>query len=192
MMPHTGKNHSGPGDDKNEFSEIKDSYDIFRKDLPRPPADSFDRIMQKIDAAEEKTESESGFLVKKHGLFSRLKEMLKDYFAAPKTAWAVAGVQMAVIVILVIAGTWGPENASYQTLSTPSGIENKVHLNIVFNDSAVEADIRALLNGVQARIVDGPALSGLYVIEVDADRDLTEVMTRLESAGVVEFVQKKM
>lgn len=50
-----------------------------------------------------------------------------------------------------------------------------VRLRVVFQETASERQIRVLVQGVHGRIVDGPALDGVYIMEVPAgDRAATQ------------------
>lgn len=176
-----------------EFKTLKKSYAGMSEKIPGPPPDAFSKIMKKIEHLEE-TEAENRLDISavKTG-FSRWVEIILDWAAVPRTAWAVAAVQMTIIIALAVVLISGPSNRSYETLSAGS-IQSKseIYINVVFKHTAMEEDIRNLLTGIPANIVDGPSETGLYVIAISSEQAVDQVILKLQNAGVVKFVQKKI
>ena len=192
-----------------EFRQIKESLDDLSKDMPSPPADAFSRIMDNIDAfeAEEAKVSEEQVSAEQaepektdHSqvqppldFFAGLIERMRSWLSVPQAGWGVAALQMAVILIMVISMTTGPEETTYQTLTGQAVITTEgASMNVVFQDTATEKEIRELLTSVSAKIVDGPGASGLYVLAIDDPKNITAVMGTLEAANIVKFIQKRM
>ena len=57
--------------------------------------------------------------------------------------------------------------APYRTLSTPAATTHgAATIFVVFDGATQEAELRALLTGVGARIVGGPSAAGVYTVDV--------------------------
>lgn len=61
-------------------------------------------------------------------------------------------------------------------------------LAISFRPEATEAEIRAVLQAANARLVDGPGASGLYRVAFESDAALTDGLSQLAAAAVVQLV----
>jgi len=93
--------------------------------------------------------------------------------ASPSSRWSLpAWAQIAAIVLIVLQG-----GALIRTMSSrapASQVESRTvaqmtRLRVVFAPTATEAQMRALLESIGARIVDGPDAAGAYRIEVSGD-----------------------
>ena len=97
---------------------------------------------------------------------------------------AQLAVAAAAAVALVVVVTPSPREGEYGLLGTddagPTG--NAI---VLFSPDTAERDLRAALDAVGARLVDGPTASGAYVVQVSADgraealerlRDLPQVV----------------
>lgn len=93
--------------------------------------------------------------------------------------WAL-GAQSLVIALLALA-LWRPsyDPAPYQTLGPPATSSGKVI--VTFSEATTEAELRRILRGSNARIIDGPTLSGSYVLNA-ADTSVTLAALRREHA----------
>jgi anti-sigma factor RsiW len=91
--------------------------------------------------------------------------------------WAVAA-QAAGLAIVATCTLTQPQ-LLYRTLGSPSGAPAG-NLIVIFRPDAPEAALRATLTRNQARIVDGPASTGAYVLHVPADQR-PAVLARLQS-----------
>ena len=104
--------------------------------------------------------------------------------------WALAA-QLVAIVALGAALIGGPgERGGFRTLSTPLavGASEAARFRIVFDATASEGDIRALLVGSGSRIVAGPSPFGVYTLEVATDSG-DGVLDVLRSSSLVTFVE---
>ena len=102
-------------------------------------------------------------------------------------AWAVTAQAVAILVLGL--SIWRPSTdpAIYRTLgSTPAGSD--AQLIVLFDPDLPEARLRALVNGQQARIVDGPNATGAYVLAVPGGR-LAQVRAALRAAPGVQQVE---
>jgi len=89
----------------------------------------------------------------------------------PWARWAIAA-ELAVIVLLgafVLPGGDGP--ALYRTLSSAHAPATAIGtLVVVFDPAITEAELRRIVRGAGARIVDGPTQTDGYVLELPAER----------------------
>src|SRR5512139_3112698 len=96
--------------------------------------------------------------------------------------WAVAA-QLAAAALLgaiYLTNVPAPVSQTYHTLgAAPSRTSG--NLVVVFRTDASEGDIRAALLRADARVVDGPTVSGAYVLHV-ADRDRDEALQQLRNS----------
>ena len=85
--------------------------------------------------------------------------------------WAIAGQAAAAALILVAVGSLrqGPDLAEYHALGTASA-ERTGNMVVLFRPETAERDIRTLLDGAQARVVEGPLTTGAWVLRVDGAR----------------------
>lgn len=143
-----------------EFEEIAALYPEMEETVPFPSDDKvFARIMDNIEAQDKKAvPGDPPMIVEK------LTEFFRTTFFSPRVAWAVAGVQLVLLITLV--GTL-PDKQDYQTLSSgQSTSAASQRLNVVFDENVLEKEMRGLLEKIDANIIAGPMANGLYVIEV--------------------------
>jgi anti-sigma factor RsiW len=169
-----------------EFEEIAALYPDIEEEIPFPPSDRvFSRIMDNIDAREKKAASPDGPGV----LFEKLTDFIRTTFFSPRVAWAVAAVQLVLLVTLV--GTM-PDRQEFETLSSGGATtETVLKINIVFEEDAMEKEIRALLNQLDAGIVAGPMANGLYVIEITESPSPDDVVKALWDSKLVRLAEPK-
>jgi len=169
-----------------EFEEIAALYPDIEEEIPFPSSDRvFSRIMDNIDAQEKKAPSPDGPGV----LFEKLADFIRTTFFSPRVAWAVAAVQLLLLVTLV--GTM-PDRQEFETLSSGGATtETVLKINIVFEEDAMEKDIRALLNHLDAGIVAGPMANGLYVIEITQSPSPDDVLKALMDSKFVRLAEPK-
>jgi len=169
-----------------EFEEIAALYPDIEEEIPFPSSDRvFSRVMDNIDAQEKKAASPDGPGV----LFEKLADLIRMTFFSPRVAWAVAAVQLVLLVTLV--GTM-PDTQDFETLSSGGATTATVlKINIVFEEDAMEKDIRALLNQLDAGIVAGPMANGLYVIEIAQSPSPDDVLKVLLDSKFVRLAEPK-
>jgi len=169
-----------------EFEEIAALYPDIEEEIPFPSSDRvFSRVMDNIDAQEKKAASPDGPGV----LFEKLADLIRTTFFSPRVAWAVAAVQLVLLVTLV--GTM-PDTQDFETLSSGGATTATVlKINIVFEEDAMEKDIRALLNQLDAGIVAGPMANGLYVIEIAQSPSPDDVLKVLLDSKFVRLAEPK-
>lgn len=154
------------------------------------PNASFSRLMARIDAEPESWRS-------------RLRRTLGARFASSGApAWprgpyvAAIALQSAVIAVLAIAlvrvverPPSGPAaGEAYATLSATPSV-SAAHLAIVFIPQATIADMRAALEAIGGRIVDGPGGAGVFHVALDGSLDPAAAAVRLRAIPAVRLVQ---
>jgi hypothetical protein len=193
---HLEKQIRADDDLKKELEELrllKKSYDGLPGTIQGPSPAAFSRIMQNIEALENPgrkgLERHSSFW---DGFRSWI-DAFRDWAAVPGHAWTFAGVQMAVIVVMAVVLLFSPADHAFQTLSTdPPLPPSMAHINVVFDGTAMEKEIRELLTGLNVSIVDGPGRTGLYVIAVPDGQSVDQVIVQLKNSEIITFVQKKI
>lgn len=181
---------------RRELDEFLALRSLYRQtEVPQhPPSEAiFQRIEATINAAE------SSRVDRHHS--SRLSSFapwthLPEYWARCKASfslpWGLAIAQTCLIIVLLLPGQ--PDD-SYQTLSGGADVAietNGSRFNIVFSDSALETDTRALLLGISATIIAGPSAEGRYVIVLPDDGKLQERVARLRRSDAVRFLEPVM
>jgi hypothetical protein len=85
--------------------------------------------------------------------------------------WAIAGQAAAAALVLVAFASLpkAPGPAEYRALGS-AGAAQAGNMVVLFRPDTAERDIRALLDGAQARVVEGPLTTGAWVLRVDGAR----------------------
>ncbi|CAN7233075.1 zf-HC2 domain-containing protein [Phenylobacterium sp. LjRoot219] len=96
--------------------------------------------------------------------------------------WAIAA-QFALIVLLTILLTRAPPASDYQTLGRPQPSPGG-DLLVMFKPDTPERTIRALLGDARARVVDGPTVTGAYVLQIPDDEEQLALARLRESPAV--------
>jgi putative zinc finger protein len=141
-----------------------------------PSAERLARLLARIDAIEATGARHGGWRGRLRDRIDALRELL-ERTPAP-TRWALAA-QGALVVLLVAALAWQMALSSgqpYRTLGSapeqpPRG---QAQIRIVFADDISEREMRAALERVKGRIVDGPSAVGAYTIEVPVPATASE------------------
>lgn len=104
----------------------------------------------------------------------------------PWSRWLIAGQLAAIVALgsLWLSGTEGP--AQFRTLGAASASGPTTgDLVVVFDPAISESDLRRILRGAGARVVDGPTEANAYVLDVPADRRLPALQRLRSERGVV-------
>lgn len=108
----------------------------------------------------------------------------------------IIGAQaITVLVLAVVIGslqldtssTVDSQAANYQTLSSSDGTLNEAHLQVVFNEQLSLANIRQLLEPIDAVIASGPSEQGVFRVRV-GQSDIQEQADWLQAQPGVIFV----
>jgi len=166
-----------------EFSEIKSAYNAIQEDIPSPSDAVFNRVMNNVSSAKRASTVSGGL-----GFIEQIRRFFEPIFASPRVSWAVVGVQMAAILILVISV---PRQSHYTTLTSEQGSQlSGIRINIIFDPGTREMEIRSILNQFEGRIINGPSSKGLYTILVKEDRDIKQTIEDLKKDKAVKFAEK--
>jgi anti-sigma factor RsiW len=164
-----------------EFSELREVYGDIEKEIPMPSDTLFARIEERIHADEDDDTVEAGT-----GFIERLRLIMADLFRSPRVAWAVGGVQLTIILILILSPSQEAHRFRTLTSKPPVSVEG-VRLHVVFQKDAREGEIREALNAVGATIINGPSPEGLYTIEVTGGREEQTILDSLKRSKAVRF-----
>lgn len=175
-----------------EYEAIQGSYRQLEAETPFPDQDPlFDRIMAQIDreAAAPAQPPQAAPEAPTAGLAETLHRFFHDLFGSPRVAWAVAAVQVVLLVALLVGL---PQRHAFQTLTTPGPSAGaRPALNVVFDENAIEKEIRALLVETGVTIVGGPSVEGLYILAVPGERPVADVSRVLSRSKLVIFVEQR-
>jgi anti-sigma factor RsiW len=122
---------------------------------PPAPALDADAALQRLMPRLDQAQARPGFLGR-----------WKNVFAANDRAWlrGVAAAQLAVIAMLALLLAQPRDLADYRTLGTPA--HAGASLVVVFDPGTPERELRRILQDSGARVVDGPTVTGAYVLDV--------------------------
>ena len=172
-----------------EFKEIKALYHGTISETPEPSKAVFNKIIEELDSKQNTVTT--GFREIKYRPTTSTRiyhfwSRLKDSFTLP---WGLALIQAAVIVVLLVPRI--PEN-SYNTLGITRETEGnqEISLNIVFNESARESEIRELLIPISGSIINGPSPQGRYQISIPSKHSEKQIVSTLKQSELILFVEK--
>lgn len=128
----------------------------------QPSANHLGDLMRQVDADTAARNPSQGVLAN-----------LKDWFAwlgaTPAPARWALGLQGALVLMLSIGWLVEPvDPPGYQTMSSaaPQATADQALLKIVFADDITEKELRGLLQGVDAEIIAGPSVIGVYTLRL--------------------------
>lgn len=155
------------------WEDIGKAYERISQELPQPSRDVYARLAARI--AEEKEKPRVG--------------LLERFMPSPALSFGLVAAQLLIIIAL---GTYiASQKTEFRTLSAPStAARQALKINIVFNDKASVKEINALLTQLNCSIIEGPAVSGLYVIGIEADGDINGVLSSLRKSKIVVMAGK--
>ena len=135
---------------------------------PARSAERLARVLARIDAIEAAGAGSSGWRERLRERLDGLRELFQSTPAPAR--WALT-VQGALVVLLVAVSAWQlalAANSPYHTLASGSQVTGRgqAQIHVVFNENTTEREIRALLEQIGGRIVDGPSTVGAYTIQV--------------------------
>ena len=191
------------------LTALRNAVRLTNEALPEPAADGLDRVLNRINAYEE---------AQANGLLTKLRA----FFAAPWSFPQVVFVgQVAIWLLLLGTIILAFQRArNYESLATQeqaraeqtakelaeakrqytvlsgsnqSDLTNSVRLNVVFQEKAMEKEIRALLTMINGTIISGPSPQRFYVValpvtqEADRQQILRAALERLQSKSQIVF-----
>ena len=119
---------------------------------------------------------------------ARIQEGLR--ISSPWTHSLLAA-QLATIVILgTLLATDTRNDASYRTLGTPnSSAQLRDAIAVMFDPATPESELRQIVLRVGARIVDGPTVTDVFVLELPAER-AEEALQALRAERAVRLAER--
>jgi hypothetical protein len=105
----------------------------------------------------------------------------------PRWLRSLVAVQLGVILVLGLAVAWpDTEPASYHALGARKAVQDNIVVG--FDPSTPERELRRILQGSGARLVDGPTASDAYVLAV-APNDAGQALRRLRAEPAVTLAE---
>jgi len=94
----------------------------------------------------------------------------RDWRKTPSwTQWLVAAQLAGIVVLAGLAAFEMRGEASYRTLGAPNpSAQVRDAIAVMFDPQTTESDMRRLVLGIGARIVDGPSSTDVFVLEIPA------------------------
>ena len=165
-----------------EFTEIKDIYKEIEKDVPLPSDALFQRVLKNIQP-----QIKLSLVPEKNNYLEQIQGFLKRIFHSPRLSWGIVAVQLAIILLLLIAL---PKEDHFRTLTsrTPLPAEG-IKINVIFDKESKEKEIMDLLIKVGAIIIRGPSPEGLYIMEIERNQDIKRVLEDLKKTQIVKFAE---
>jgi hypothetical protein len=166
-----------------DYEAIRRGYCLLEDHAPSPSPYLYNRIRERI-----MTEGGPAFSTDQRERETGLLDFFRGLFVAPRLAWAVAGVQLVIIVGLL---TFYPRTGKYETLSggSPATVVGP-RINVIFKTDSREREIRELLGRVGGTIVNGPSAEGLYAVTVRDPQNLEGALQQLKSSTAVRFAER--
>lgn len=133
------------------------------------PQASFQKLMQRIDAAEEARDD----AVDRDATVPPVRTSPTKKRAARVPRWLAIAACVQAVAIAALLGTiaWQSQQVMtaprFSTLTTPSSAPEGPVIRIVFRDNVTVAEINALLHSLDANIVAGPSSAGVYTLQLD-------------------------
>ncbi len=175
--------HPGLKSEVEEFSKIRQYYEEIEREIPPPSDVLFQRVLEKIQP-----QVRLSFVPQKKGYREWVGKCLKWVFGSPRVSWGIVAVQFATILLLLIVL---PKGGGFKTLTSKQALPGEgIKINVVFDKESREREIREVLNRVGAKIVMGPSLDGLYILQVEKNQDVGQVISNLKKSPIVTFAEK--
>jgi hypothetical protein len=103
--------------------------------------------------------------------------------------YAAAG--LACVCVLQGALLYRATSADQNGFQTASAVEHEHVLAVSFVQDTSELDMRMLLTGIDAKIVDGPNGSGLYRLAFESAATAREALETLQNNAFIELVAEQ-
>lgn len=153
-----------------------------------PPITHFTELMRRVDAVQALAAKPPGLTTRVQGWFTWLS-------AIPPSARWFLGTQGAVIMVLGISLAWllVPTGGNvYETMSSapPRVVSEQTVLKIVFADDITGAELRDLLQKLNANVVAGPSALGVYTVQVPGRTNSPSAVLTLRAHPKVQLVEE--
>ncbi len=122
-------------------------------------------------------------------LRDRIRAAMTRFSGSRSWMQAALAAQLIIIVALSVMMLNRSEPHYYHTLSAPGPASpQRAALLVIFEPGRSEAQIRELLLGMHARIIDGPTLEGVYTLEV-APGERQRALAQLRAYSWIRFAE---
>jgi len=131
-----------------------------------PSAERLARLIARIDAIEHAGGRTNGWRERLRERIDGLRDLLQS--TPVPTRWALAAQSALVVLLVAVIASQMTPSASYRTLASGAGpvARGQAQIRVVFTEDTSERDMRAVLERVAGRIVDGPSTMGAYTVQV--------------------------
>ena len=108
----------------------------------------------------------------------------------PWTRWLLAAQLAAIALLGTFLAAEVRDNASYRTLGSPTAsAQLRDVVAVMFDPGTSEAELRQIVNKVGARIVDGPTMTDVFVLEIPAEH-IEEALKALRTERSVRLAER--
>ncbi|MCI0505646.1 MAG: RNA polymerase sigma factor [Gammaproteobacteria bacterium] len=116
-------------------------------------------------------------------------DFIHELLSSPRIGWGLAVLQFAILAIVLIFVAPDYSNSVEANIAAAQILQQQhksKKLNVIFQDSATNQQIRDLLLALQAEVYSGPTDIGLYTITIEGNEQRAqEVLSTLRNSGVV-------
>ena len=99
----------------------------------------------------------------------RIQDRLRT--APSWTRWLLAAQLAAIVILGTILASDVRDDASYRTLGTPNpSAQLRDTIAVKFDPATPEGELRRIIQKADARIVDGPTVTDVFVLEIPKER----------------------
>ncbi len=154
----------------NFWMMINKGYEKLKNEMPEPPKNIYSKIVANIENIEKEN--------KQKFIFPNIFKL------NPKISFALIMAEFLLIIgfIFYIFNL----KYEYRTLSVNEiKADTSYKINVVFKEDIREKEIRELLTKINARIIDGPSKSGLYVLGIKDEKNKDYALDFLRKSDVV-------
>lgn len=173
---------------RKELAQLNLTASAVRQNDPfaSSPQSSFAKITGLLDARPVSSQSRRKIAGRLLALWRRLFADLMPY----QLLWVLPALLLAVMIAQLPSAD---HHATFRTLtSAPSPDSVPLQLSISFNQQISLRELDGLLGEFKGRIVDGPSLSGMYVIEIPVYSAPAQqnIVSALQTNRQVKFVER--
>lgn len=122
-------------------------------------------------------------------LLHKLINRAAAWWRKPLVGVLASAMIIAQMGLLAVVGTQMRQVQTATVSATPSSgapsLEGLTVLTIVFKDNASMLDVRALIDSIQGRVIDGPGALGVWQVAVPKDK-LDASLKRLSASNAIE------
>lgn len=160
-------------------------------DLWAPSPEHFQSVLAQIDKAEGIRHETERWWEK---LYAPVNHLFTELWGTtPRVRWTFA-IQSMLVVGLLSALVWQTPSSptvDYRTLSTQKApfTADSSMLRVVFDEAITEKQLRTMLTGIQATIVQGPTPMGVYTVKLASIKAQKAALTTLRNHPMVQLAE---